>query len=556
MSARGARVYWLIGGILTGLLVGHGVRRIQRPPADALDGVPGLETPITLSETRISLGELVQKVSGETGATLSASREVADEPVAVVVTEYPARELLRQTAALLDFTWRRKESGPEIGQDAAARQRAAAQRAAVIGAARERLQHEIRRIVTLASAPGALADGETEPQLADSPVARLLARFLGTLSLAHWNRAIEEGRSLVFSTDPAPGEMRLAPDMARSLREAVPRFFPGGPVTGSDADLGRLRQREQERQEAWAKASGYRVTLRTNIEALRQGAERLRLTLHAAPIDGASSEWSPEAGSGGDTSLRIEVAAPEMAPAGTARCPRLSELLPALARAHNVQILADAYHRSPRLRGDPFAAEEGLEAWLARYAAATHRWDRQGKLLRLRSRSWAFDRPREVPGRLLRRWQKQCDEQGALPLDEWVLAISGLNEGQLQTLAEVARERGWPPELQTARAAWPCLRLYASLPPDQQQALARGEEIPASAMGPRQRELFRAVIADGAPGLSAVSGDGGGFSLSRAALTRPRKQTGKPQGHRVTQITLHCRIGPGVSRCATLVAGS
>ena len=57
------------------------------------------------------LGELVPKVSADTGVRLTSAPSVADEPVAVVVKELPARELLEQLADLLDYRWQRLESG-------------------------------------------------------------------------------------------------------------------------------------------------------------------------------------------------------------------------------------------------------------------------------------------------------------------------------------------------------------------------------------------------------------------------------------------------------------
>src|SRR5689334_15227410 len=68
----------------------------RQPHASALSGVAGLARPVTYTETKIPLGELVEKVAAETGVKLSAARGVADEPVAVVVKEMPARELLER----------------------------------------------------------------------------------------------------------------------------------------------------------------------------------------------------------------------------------------------------------------------------------------------------------------------------------------------------------------------------------------------------------------------------------------------------------------------------
>ena len=70
-----------------------------------LQGVAALEKPITCTETKIPLGELIQMVAADTGVTLTAAPGVADEPVAVVVRAMPARQLLEQVAKLLDYRW-------------------------------------------------------------------------------------------------------------------------------------------------------------------------------------------------------------------------------------------------------------------------------------------------------------------------------------------------------------------------------------------------------------------------------------------------------------------
>jgi hypothetical protein len=72
-------------------------------PRSILAKVAALEKPVTYSETKIPLSELVQKVAADTGVPLTAARQVADEPVAVVVNSLSARRLLEQIADLLDY---------------------------------------------------------------------------------------------------------------------------------------------------------------------------------------------------------------------------------------------------------------------------------------------------------------------------------------------------------------------------------------------------------------------------------------------------------------------
>src|SRR5687768_13352923 len=72
-----------------------------------LAGLQKLQKPVAYSETKIALGDLVNQVAEDTGTRISASKDAADEPVAVVVRDIPARELLEQLAELLDYRWSR-----------------------------------------------------------------------------------------------------------------------------------------------------------------------------------------------------------------------------------------------------------------------------------------------------------------------------------------------------------------------------------------------------------------------------------------------------------------
>src|SRR5438128_347025 len=79
-----------------------------KPPRSVLEAVKELDKPVTYTETKIPLGELIQKVATDTGVSLTAARDVADEPVTVIVKQFYARELLVQLADLLDYRWSRR----------------------------------------------------------------------------------------------------------------------------------------------------------------------------------------------------------------------------------------------------------------------------------------------------------------------------------------------------------------------------------------------------------------------------------------------------------------
>src|SRR5712692_3820210 len=87
-----------LGSTLARASTANGTSTRQR---SALAGVMELDRPVTCAETKISLGELVGRVAAETGTNLTATRDVADEPIAIIVKALPARELLDQLAELL-----------------------------------------------------------------------------------------------------------------------------------------------------------------------------------------------------------------------------------------------------------------------------------------------------------------------------------------------------------------------------------------------------------------------------------------------------------------------
>jgi hypothetical protein len=233
---------WIASVLSTGLL-GFSAER-ERHPRSPLDRVTALERPVTFSETKIPLGELVRKVANETGSALAASQEVADEPVAVVVRNMEARRLLEQVADLLDYQWsRRGQAGAwryEIGQDAAARQREEALREAALAAVERRLERQVRQAAEMASL------------LLVSPISRALTRLLGHLTPEQW-RLLREGHSLTFSTEPEPDERPLPAEIARALRNPRPR------IRGE-----------------WESASGYRASVWLDTSQFRQFLSALR----------------------------------------------------------------------------------------------------------------------------------------------------------------------------------------------------------------------------------------------------------------------------------------
>jgi hypothetical protein len=305
------------GAVGAGSAAGEPAAAARRSP---LADVPALAKPVTYTETRIPLGELVARVAADTGVTLTASAEVADEPVAVVVQDLPARELLEQVADLLDYQWmrhvRKGEAFFQIYQDVAGKRREEALRQAALAAAWQQLGEQIPEYVRMAARPPAeierllaeqkrwvehlfqlpyaerLAVGMKDralqkqffmaEQLA-SPVTRSEAALLGQLRPAQWAQ-LRQGQPLVFSTDPQAGEIPLPDEIARALHGAQPRM---GSEThyGSPERQKEERERRQELKTAWAEANGYQVRIALDTSRLQSDGE-LSLQASAIPLRG------------------------------------------------------------------------------------------------------------------------------------------------------------------------------------------------------------------------------------------------------------------------------
>jgi beta-lactamase regulating signal transducer with metallopeptidase domain len=315
-------------------------------PQDATDSAAGLKSvreldrTVTYTETKIPLRELVQKIAAETGAPLTVSPDVADEPVAVVVKDLPARELLEQLADLLEYRWsRRGKPGQvvwEIYQDLAAKQREEALRRAAQAASEQRLQDQVRQFAQMARRPpeeiqalkeesdrrdresmktspdqqlafAASPEGRSwiERHLAASavaaPIPRALAGFLARLTPQQWT-TLHSGEPLLFSSSPLPDELPLPDETARLLHAArfpgSPSELPGAIVPPEMEASSRLAYENMQRE--WSSAAGYRVGIRLDVDQFESGGT-LFLNTNAAPLGGPSDPF--QFGPGADLTL-------------------------------------------------------------------------------------------------------------------------------------------------------------------------------------------------------------------------------------------------------------
>lgn len=573
-------------------------------PKSVLDDVPGLERRVTFAETKISLGELLQRVAKETGARVYADRSTADEPAAVVVTDMPAAQLLNQLAQLFDYRWGREAaaSGPRyrLYQDRKQQADEEAQRLAVHADEQRRLelvltgyvkagrltdeQYAVQREALERRPPGSPRPSVEDDRLfrglreCGDPAKRALARLLGQLTQQDW-KVLWQGQRLHLYSKPEAGQRGLPPDVARSVAGLRPSASWDVQHMLADPNLKpeyvtSLRQMYERQDQQWARADGVRVVIRLRraAEMGRNSRDRAAPSLTAAmvplinnPPGGQPVQLSPQEINvwiwaattqprwGYDPPERT--AALEKDPVFSASKPfnirtpprqdwrgriaygQVPDLLPEMSRTYGVSFLSDSYWPTPVVWSNAFPspvpapapAVNGaappaaappvpapapepitLGALLAKLSGRYendikritynyYRWDRDDKLVLLRDRTWFMDRPKEVPARLITRWNKLFTERGGLPIDEYVDGVAALTDDQWDGLMEYrylpASLPGYDriPVWETDRNL---LRLFHALTPAQRQRLLRGAPIPWTELNGVQRELFLTVVED------------------------------------------------------------
>jgi hypothetical protein len=123
--------------------------------------------------------------------------------------------------------------------------------------------------------------------------------------------------------------------------------------------------------------------------------------------------------------------------------------------------------------------------------------DRRGDLIRLRSRTWFFERPREIPLRFVRRCRESYETAGGLSFDQYLEMATQLRDLQLHQLSDLVMAGALPAnplELRSAYDARHALRLYAMLSAPECQTLLGGGALHLAGRTPVQRELFALAV--------------------------------------------------------------
>lgn len=518
-----------------------------------LKGDVRLAQPVTLAHQRQPFREVLADLQSQTQVKLTASRDVADDRVTVFLAACPAQEALTLLAQHFDFQWSRRRDGYELGQDLASQQREAGQRAGAQDAQLRALLQRMDQLTRLAEAPQEQL--EAQQRLLESELARTdldldarrrlmeerqaitdLRRPGGQVCAAVWRsltpadlQQLQAGgairRATTSGTLPTAAKDRLHRDGAEHFNRAV------APLAGESRD-----------PDETAEQAHVRIRLMDEMPrgtaVSRRGDRRLRLLFDTVTTRGAHaypSQWSPiidgranavteVATKSSDpalmrpielTRVRLkELAGARTVTTGPARFARTQVLVPleglvkALHQLSGLEFVADSFIRA-RLDAAQIATPEGKPKPVVRVldqvaSALEYEWSKQGNVIRLRSRTYSFDRAEEVPARVLKPWLKEAARGALAPaedLDAAARIATALNDRQCRGLRdfwEWYAEDLPSPDQGAAHFVYQhryALRFWSSLHAAQRQSMLEGAPIPLRALSATQREAFVRTLA-------------------------------------------------------------
>jgi hypothetical protein len=172
------------------------------------------------------------------------------------------------------------------------------------------------------------------------------------------------------------------------------------------------------------------------------------------------------------------------------------EILPALAEAYGINLVADAY-RTQRFGRQPAAMPQELALYeaLNRHLEHVGEWTRDGEFIRARSRTWYHDRLAEIPARVIRHWNTRLRRERQMTLDDAAAVTLSLRNEQLAQFEGALADEGV--HLHATGfgrgAAFhegsnrELLRAYGTLQPRQQELLRSGGQVALADMPPDSR---------------------------------------------------------------------
>ena len=485
----------------------------------ALDGVPGLDKPITLSLRAASIREVLDKVEADTGVRLRPERAIADDKATIWVKDQPARDVLRALAHCFNLCWTESEVGSlrylhlfmDRDSQSELRRRHHEDYLAIVKQFDTELEAAAQFIRAGQTYQAPQYDPTRFPNRDEyerltrrrwlTQVPPFAAMVLQCLKLSEsQKKSLLDGNVVQVSTEAIAQEAKEKYPEATSFSCWVERSL-GGYL---------LQVSLQPAMQPWdwtllAVAifddSRYDKTVQKANQALLKD-QALARELPTPKPDEKTAAPTPAQVSSGQGAPPPKTAAP--APGY-----RPDEILP------NVPRPGEGSGATPTTMSDGLlpiaeAAEIPVVAqYLSEYAGASntgtqgkigerlaqlctqHRFtiERDGDFLLAKSLLWHRLRAREVPEEKIRRWQRAFGGLLA-PTFDAAVEMGSLSWDQIRGI--INNSAFWFGSLDLAVLARSeyALKLYASLTASQKRALSQGAEIPVSALKPAQQHLF------------------------------------------------------------------
>lgn len=355
-----------------------------------------------------------------------------------------------------------------------------------------------------------------------TPVGRVMAGVLDNLTPGQWQQLLNE-RPLVMSSQPGEGEAPLAASVQDALRAATPQLpFPKAIFRslGTQAE-GAIAQSERMMQEPWGRAQGFKVTVRLSLSLGSQPVGMLNisptplgveapgplfqatgLNVIGSPSALQQPEEDPMARAerlAADPLLgkKAELKLPPLQPqtgfvAILGKGHRVAEILPEVEAAYGVRLVGDAYNKQTFSVIQPHNGPLPLYKLLDEMAGTSRRWERDGDVIRLRSRTWAHDRRAEIPTRYMQRWLALRQKQEGFTLDDVAEIASLLRDEQVDSLMFSAIECDSTDinDFVMVSMNRDALRVYGKLLPAQRKYLEGGGTLAARALYPYQQRML------------------------------------------------------------------
>jgi RNA polymerase sigma factor (sigma-70 family) len=481
----------------------------------------------TLALKGTALADVCEQLRAETGVHLAASHGVADEKVTVFCQKTPLREVMRQLSRPFGYTWTRTTRDGqyryELLQDLRSQLLEEELRYRDRNAAFLALEREMERYRPyLDLKPDeALARAKTAPP-AEKPLLEKLAGFgWGPIQTyfrlsRQQQEALRAGRELTFSQEPRADEQPLPADIAHGVFQSfrgwhVVRhdgrvaFGPeqlvgsGVPPSASSDVRAEVSVTIQQSEPGQFTLGGHSGVFGTG--GINSGMGEAPYAVGRSPVADrpdnrvANGKLASDPALCSHVTLLPEASCRAISPAGSTESAHeqvtTADVLETLHRATGFPIVADYYTRLY-----PPAEVSVLNAMLFealnRIADATRmRWHKDGNWLQFRSVSYYDDRVKEVPNRLLQRWEAARKQHGMLTLDEMV-EIAQLSDAQLNAaeMAEGVRICRGLTEWDLVRDNREHLRYLAAFTPEQRQAAMSAAGLPFIRMPLAQQQQF------------------------------------------------------------------